>query len=72
MPTPDEIHKEMAEGYAKQRIPQAEHDNRRRANHYQVRLDPDLGEKFRHFIKSRDLNANQALQLIVSRFFKNV
>lgn len=71
MSTPEEIHAEMAEGYAKQRISQAEHDANRRANHFQVRLDPDLGGKLRHFMQSRDLNANQALQLIISRFFKN-
>ena len=71
MSTPEEIHAEMAEGYAKQRITQAEHDERRRANHLQVRLDPDLAAKFKHFRDSRGYNTNQALQFIISRFFKN-
>lgn len=54
------------------RIAQWEHDANRRRNHFQARLDDDLANKLRHFMKSRDYNANQALNFIVSRFFKNV
>lgn len=74
MPTPEEIHAQMQEGYAKQRPehwkPQAEIDQERRDRHFQVRLDRDLAEKFRHFRDSRGYNTNQALQFIVSKFFK--
>jgi len=52
------------------RIPQWEHDENRRKNHFQVRLDNDLANKLRHFMESRDYNANQALTTILSRFFK--
>jgi hypothetical protein len=69
MSTPEEIHAAMAEGYAKQRIPQAVHDERRRVNHFQVRLPQELADKLRHYMDSRDLNANQALNTIVSKFF---
>lgn len=51
-------------------IPQWEHDEKRRKNHFQVRLDNDLAAKLRHFMQSRDYNANQALTTIISRFFK--
>lgn len=69
MSTPEEIHAQMAEGYAKQRIPQAVHDERRRANHLQVRLDSELAAKFKHFRDSRGYNTNQALQFILQKFF---
>jgi len=52
-------------------ITQADRDRDRRKNHFQVRLDEDLANKLRHFMKSRDYNANQALSTIISRFFKN-
>jgi len=74
MPTPEEIHAQMQEGYAKQRPehwkPQAEIDQERRDRHFQVRLDRDLAAKLRSYMESRDLNANQALQIIVSKFFR--
>lgn len=52
-------------------ITQADRDRDRRKNHFQVRLDDDLANKLRHFMQSRDYNANQALSTIISRFFKN-
>lgn len=52
-------------------ITQADRDRNRRKNHFQVRLDDDLANKLRHFMQSRDYNANQALFTIISRFFKN-
>lgn len=54
------------------RIAQWEHDANRRKNHFQVRLDDDLANKLRHFMQSRDYNANQALTAIISRFFKGL
>lgn len=54
------------------RIPQWKHDANRRKNHFQVRLDDDLANKLRHFMESRDYNANQALTTILSRFFKGL
>ncbi len=65
--TDDEMHAAMATELAKQR--QALSDEKRRANHYQVRLDKQLADKLRDYMRSRDLNANQALQIIVSKFF---
>lgn len=52
-------------------ITQADRDRDRRKNHFQVRLDEDLANKLRHFMQSRNYNANQALSTIISRFFKN-
>lgn len=76
MSTPEEIHQQMADGYAKQRQQRPEHwktqaeiDETRRPRHFQVRLHDDLANKLRHYMDSRDLNANQALTIIVSKFF---
>lgn len=52
-------------------ITQADRDRDRRRNHFQVRLDEDLANKLRHFMQSRNYNANEALRTIISRFFKN-
>ena len=52
-------------------ITQADRDRNQSKNHFQVRLDDDLADKLRHFMQSRDYNANQALSTIISRFFKN-
>jgi len=49
---------------------QAVADDKRRPNHFQVRLDPELADKLRHFMKSREYNANQALTIIITKFFK--
>lgn len=65
--TDEQIHAAMAAEYAKQG--QALADDKRRANHFQVRLDKELAEKLRGYMQSRELNANQALQMIVSKFF---
>ena len=65
--TDAEIHAVMAAEYAKQG--QALSDEKRRANHFQVRLDKQLADKLRDYMKSRDMNANQALQMIISKFF---
>jgi len=48
---------------------QAVADDKRRSNHFQVRLESDLADKLRHFMKSRDYNANQALSIIITKFF---
>jgi len=54
------------------RITQADRDRDRRKNHFQVRLDDDLAQELRHFMQSRNYNANQALTTILSRFFKGL
>jgi len=51
-------------------LTQAEHDRKRRKNQFQVRLDDQLADNLRHFMKSREYNQNQALILIISKFFK--
>lgn len=65
--TDAEMHAVMAAEYEKQG--QALADDKRRHNHFQVRLDAQLADKLRDYMRSRDLNANQALQIIVSKFF---
>ena len=65
--TDAEMHAAMAAEYEKQG--QALADDKRRANHFQVRLDKELAEKLRGYMYSRQLNANQALQMIISKFF---
>ena len=65
--TDDEMHAAMAAELAKQR--QALSDEKRRANHFQVRLPPDLAKQLKHYMQSRDQNANQALNTIISQFF---
>jgi hypothetical protein len=51
-------------------LTQAEHDRKRRKNQFQVRLDDQLADNLRHFMESREYNQNQALILIISKFFK--
>jgi len=48
---------------------QAEQDDKRSHNYFQVRLDENLGDKLRDYMRQRDYNANQALKIIISRFF---
>ena len=52
------------------KTPQAIADDKRRANQFSVRLDPDTAAKLHHFMRSRNYSANQALKIIISRFFK--
>tara|TARA_Y100000361_G_C11134794_1_gene331203 strand:+ start:743 stop:940 length:198 start_codon:yes stop_codon:yes gene_type:complete len=49
---------------------QAYQDRRRAHNLFQVRLDEQTGNQLRSFMKQRNYNANQALKLILSRFFQ--
>ena len=51
------------------KTPQAIADDKRRANQFSVRLDPDTAAKLHHFMGSRNYSANQALK-IISHFFK--
>lgn len=48
---------------------QAIQDDKRVHNLFQVRLDESLGDKLRDFMRQRDYNTNQALKIIISRFF---
>lgn len=52
-----------------EKTPQAKADDKRREHHYQVRLDPLTSEKLKHFIKSREYSANEALSIIIRKFF---
>ncbi|MFZ9570372.1 MAG: hypothetical protein ACO28M_11085 [Vulcanococcus sp.] len=65
--TDEQMHALMAVEIAKQG--QALADDKRRENHFQCRLSPELAKQLRHFMASRDINANQALNTIISQFF---
>ena len=52
-----------------EKTPQAKADDKRRENHFQVRLDPLTANKLRHFLKSRAYTANEALSIIIRKFF---
>lgn len=54
----------------REKTPQAIADDKRRKNQFSVRLDPDTAAKLQHFMWSRNYTANEALKIIVSRFFK--
>jgi hypothetical protein len=66
--TDEAIHEQMEKAYALQ-VSQAKSDAKRRAHHYQVRLSSDLSAKLQAYMASHSLNANQALQHIISTFF---
>ena len=49
---------------------QAKQDDKRRAQHFQVRLDKQLAEKLQHYAEQRHQGViNAALQTIISKFF---
>ena len=54
----------------KKREWQAKADSARRNNKFNVRLGDQLAAKVRHFMESRNYNQNQALKIILSKFFK--
>jgi hypothetical protein len=64
-----DMHEMMEKAYAEQLTGQAASDLKRRPHHYQVRLPPDLSAKLRSYMASKSLNANQALQHIITTFF---
>ena len=48
----------------------AKHDDKRRAQHFQVRLDKQLAEQLQHYAEQRHQGViNAALQTIISKFF---
>ncbi len=51
------------------KTPQAKADDKRREHHYQCRLDPVTSGKLKHFMSSRDYSANEALSIIIRKFF---
>ena len=68
----------MHEGYAAnlqrpeiaQKTEQAKQDDRRRAQHFQVRLDKQLAEQLQHYAEQRHQGViNAALQTIILKFF---
>ena len=49
---------------------QAKQDDKRRAQHFQVRLDKQLAEQLQHYADAHhDGVKNAALKMILSRFF---
>ncbi len=48
---------------------QSYQDERRKGGHFQVRLHSELAKELRHYMSDRNMNANQALNVIVSKFF---
>lgn len=73
MPTPEQIHEDMAKGYAAQRQahwkPYCEIDSERRECQFSVRLPKPLALQMRDFMRANGLNKNQALLTIVKQFF---
>ena len=74
----DPIQKRMHEGYASnvqrpetvQKTEQAKQDDKRRAQHFQVRLDKQLAAQLQHYADQRHQGViNAALQTIISKFF---
>ena len=56
----------MADGKTKQAVA----DDKRRSNHFQVRLDSQLAEQLRHYAEQRHHGViNMALSTIISKFF---
>ena len=72
------IQQRMHEGYASnvqrpkiaEKTVQAKQDDKRRAQHFQVRLDKQLAEQLQHYAEQRHQGViNAALQTIISKFF---
>ena len=68
----------MHEGYASnvqrpeiaEKTVQAKQDDKRRAQHFQVRLDKQLAEQLQHYADKRHQGViNAALQTIILKFF---
>ncbi len=49
---------------------QADLDRRRAGNLYRVRLNEETSRRLRDYIEANNLNANKALNIILSDFFK--
>jgi|TARA_Y100000033_G_scaffold39561_1_gene39146 hypothetical protein len=55
---------------SEEKTPQAVKDDKRRRNHFQVRLDEQLADQLRHYAEQRHHGViNMALNTIVSKFF---
>ncbi len=55
---------------SEEKTPQALQDDRRRRNHFQVRLDKQLSAQLQHYAEQRHHGViNSALQTIISKFF---
>ena len=55
---------------SEEKTPQALQDDKRRRNHFQVRLDQQLADQLRHYAEQRHHGViNMALNTIVSKFF---
>ncbi len=52
-----------------QKLGQNYQDERRKSGHFQVRLHSELAQKLQHYLDDRGMNANQGLNVIISKFF---
>jgi hypothetical protein len=53
-----------------EKTPQAKSDDKRRSQHFQVRLDTELAVQLQHYAKQRHQGVvNAALQTIILKFF---
>ena len=54
---------------AEEKTPQAKADDKRRKNHFQVRLYDEEADQLIHFMRTREYNSNEALRIIIRKFF---
>ena len=69
--TEEDFHAKMAADYQAQSAAKQQRiaDEKRRHNHFQVRLSDDLGFKLRAYMREHKIGQNQALIAIISKFF---
>ena len=61
---------QMTASMSEEKTPQALQDDKRRRNHFQVRLDQQLAEQLQHYADAHhDGVKNAALKMILSKFF---
>ena len=60
----------ISSAMADKKTKQAVADDKRRSNHFQVRLDSQLADQLRHYAEQRHHGViNMALNTIISKFF---
>jgi hypothetical protein len=53
------------------KLKQRQLDSLRKNRLFHVRLKQELALKLQHYMKDQNMNANQALIVIISKFFRN-
>jgi len=53
------------------KLKQRQMDSLRKNRLFHVRLKQELALKLQHYMKDQNMNANQALIVIISKFFRN-